>query len=238
MKFIKKLLLSFLICLFLISSLIYLGGKNLYDKKISEIPLSTKIQSIKDNKNFVSIKDLPSDYLNAIVSVEDHRYFNHGPIDPIALLRALISNIRQKEFKEGGSTLTQQTAKNLYFISEENVINRKVAEIILSFELEKNYTKNDILEIYVNTIYFGDGYYGIKEACNGYFHKEPKDMNLYESTMLAGIPNAPSIYAPTKNFKLTKSRQKKVISSMVDYNYLNNEQANQLYLQIDTATFK
>ena len=103
--------------------------------------------------------------------------------------------------------------------------------------MEKAYSKDEILEIYINTIYFGDGYYGIKEACNGYFKKDPKDMTLYEATMLAGIPNAPSVYAPTVNFNLTKSRQKKVVSSMVENGDLYEDEANALYKEIDSATF-
>ena len=105
---------------------------------------------------------------------------------------------------------------------------RKVAEIFVAFDLEKQYSKKQILELYVNTIYFGDGYYGIKEACNGYLTKEPQEMTLYEATMLAGIPNAPSVYAPTQNPDLTKSRQKKVIQSMVKYGYLSEDEANKL----------
>lgn len=236
-KFLRKLLLIVIIILLIIGSVFYINGKKLYDSKLEKISLDDKINSIKADKNFVSLENLPKDYINAVIAVEDHRYYSHGAIDPIALLRATLSNLKQKEFKEGGSTITQQTAKNLYFISEDDVISRKVAEFILSFELEKKYSKDDILEIYINTIYFGDGYYGIKEACNGYLNKEPKDMNLYESTMLAGIPNAPSVYAPTKNFNLTKSRQKKVVSSMLEYNYLSKEEAAALNLTIETSLY-
>ena len=89
--------------------------------------------------------------------------------------------------------------------------------------------KDDILEMYVNTIYFGDGYYGIKQACNGYLDKEPQNMTLYEATMMAGIPNAPSVYAPTVNPDLTKSRQQKVINSMVEYGYLTQEEAEKIH---------
>lgn len=128
---------------------------------------------------------LPKYYKDAIIAVEDHRYYNHGAIDIIALGRATISNLKQKDFKEGGSTLTQQTAKNLYFISEGDVLNRKTAEAIMSFELEKKYSKDEILDLYINTIYFGSGYYGIKQACEGYLKKAPADMTLYDATMLA-----------------------------------------------------
>ena len=95
-----------------------------------------------------------------------------------------------------------------------------------AIEIEKKYSKEEILEIYANTIYFGNGYYGIKEACNGYLKKEPKDMNLAESTMMAGIPNAPSVYAPTANKEYCKSRQRKVLASMVDAGYISKEVAD------------
>ena len=106
------------------------------------------------------------------------------------------------------------------------MVRRKVAEMFTAIALEKQYSKDDILEMYVNIIYFGNGYYGIREASNGYLKKEPKDMNLSEATMMAGIPNAPSVYAPTVNKELCKQRQKKVIASMVENNYISKEEAN------------
>ena len=95
-------------------------------------------------------------------------------------------------------------------------------------DLEKNYSKDGILELYINTIYFGDGYYGIKEACNGYLNIDPSEMTLYDCTMMAGIPNAPSVYSPSVNPDLTKSRQKKVIADMVSYGYLSQEEADKI----------
>ena len=237
MKIFKRIILLILIVLIIIGSVCYINGKKLYDEKLSEISLEKKIESIKLDEDFVPLSALPEYYKNSVIAVEDHRYYKHGAIDVIALCRAVVSNIKQKDFKEGGSTITQQTAKNMYFITADDVVSRKVAEAILSFELERKYSKDDILELYINTIYFGDGYYGIKEACEGYLHKSPKDMTLYDATMLAGIPNAPSVYAPTVNFNLTKSRQKKVVSSMLEYEYINQEQANELYSKIDTATY-
>ena len=142
--------------------------------------------------------------------------------------RAIWVNITNFEFREGGSTITQQVAKNLLFITKEDVATRKIAEMFAAIDLEKNYSKDDILELYINTIYFGDGYYGIKEACHGYLDIEPSEMTLYDCTMMAGIPNAPSVYAPTVNPDLTKSRQKKVISDMVLYGYLSQEQADKI----------
>ena len=171
---------------------------------------------------------MSADYRNAVISVEDHRLYDHGPVDFIAIGRALFTNVKNKELQEGGSTITQQVAKNIFFISEDDALIRKSAEIFAAFDLEKNYSKDKIFELYVNTIYFGDGYYGIKEACNGYLNIEPSQMTLYDCTMMAGIPNAPSVYNPSANPKLTRSRQKKVISDMVEYGYLTQDQANKL----------
>jgi len=174
-------------------------------------------------------EDLPKDYKDAVISVEDRRYYNHGPIDLIGISRALYTNLKNQQFLEGGSTIAQQVAKNLYFISpDENAAHRKVAEVFMASDLEKAYGKDTVLELYVNTIYFGDGYYTVKEASVGYFKKEPSEMSDFEATLLAGIPNAPSIYSPTKNLNLTLERQKQVLNQMVKYDFLTNEEAHKI----------
>lgn len=228
MKIFKRILLVFIIILLLVGSIVFLNGYKLYKSSLDKINLSDKIAEIRSDDTYVSINDVPEDYKNAIIAVEDHRFKDHGAIDIISIGRAIVSNIQAKELNEGGSTITQQVAKNLYFITEDDIISRKIAEALVAIDLEKNYSKDEILEFYINTIYFGEGYYGIREASNGYYKKEPKDLTLLESTMLAGVPNAPSVYAPTINPDLAKSRQRKVISSMVEYNYLSQEEADKL----------
>ena len=228
MKFIKKLIFLLLIAIIIIFSIVALNGKKMYDEKISKISLQDTIAKIESDKNYVKLDDLPDDYKNAIIAVEDHRFKKHGAIDLIAIGRAIWINVTNFELREGGSTITQQVAKNIFFISEDDALTRKSAEIFAAFDLEKNYSKDKILELYVNTIYFGDGYYGIKEACNGYLNIEPSQMTLYDCTMMAGIPNVPSVYNPSANPKLTRSRQKKVISDMVEYGYLTQDQADKL----------
>lgn len=130
-------------------------------------------------------------------------------------------------FVEGGSTITQQLAKNIYF-TQDKKIERKFAEVFMAFEIEKNYSKDEILEFYINTSYFGDNCYTVKEASRHYFNKEPMEMTDYESIMLAGIPNAPSVYAPTQNLELAKQRQKQVLSKMVEYEYITQEEADNI----------
>lgn len=230
MKLIKKIILFIIIAIFLFFGIIWLQGYNLYNSAISQISLSEKVSEIQNDENFVSIFGLPDDLVNATIAVEDHRFREHGAIDIISIGRAISSNLKAKDMVEGGSTITQQVAKNLYFMTEKDNVSRKIAELILSYHLEKNYSKDEIFELYVNTIYYGNGYYGIKEASTGYLNKDPKDLTLDESTMLAGIPNAPSVYAPTVNMDLCKNRQAKVIRSMVKYGYITQEEADGIKL--------
>lgn len=228
MKIVKRVFFILLLILLIVTGVVFLNGYKLYKTSLEHISLQDTIAEIRSKDTYVSIEEVPDYYKNAIIAVEDHRYKEHGPIDVIAIARAFISNIQSKQLNEGGSTITQQVAKNLYFITEDDVVSRKIAEILVAIDLEKNYSKDDILEFYMNTIYFGEGYYGIREASNGYYKKEPKDLTLSEATLLAGVPNAPSVYAPTINPNLAKNRQKKVIRSMVEYGYLSQEEANNI----------
>ncbi len=228
-KWILRILLFLLCAVIIVGGIFVYNGYQMYKSALDAISLSDKVDKIREDDNYLQLEYLPTDYKNAVVSVEDRRYYNHGPIDLIGIARAVYTNIKNHEFLEGGSTITQQVAKNLYFISpDENAALRKVAEIFMAYDLENSYNKDTILELYVNTIYFGDGYYGIQEACNGYLKKDAKDMTLFDSTMMAGIPNAPSVYAPTVNLDLTLSRQRKVISTMVENEYISQEQADKL----------
>ena len=230
MKWFKRIVLVLLIAIVIVGIVVLANGYGLYKDALEEMSLEDKVKEIREDKDFVPLTSLPIEYQQAVIAVEDHRFKEHGAIDLIAIGRAIWVNITNLELREGGSTITQQVAENLYFIEDNNnPIKRKVAEIFMAFKLESEYSKDDILEMYVNTIYFGDGYYGIKEACNGYLDKEPQNMTLYESTMMAGIPNAPSVYAPTVNPDLTRKRQEKVIDSMVEYGYLTQEEADNIH---------
>lgn len=198
-------------------------GYDMYKEAIQETPLKEKVEGIKSKANYLKISELPQIYLDAVISVEDHRFYKHSGIDIIAIGRALINDIKTMDFVEGGSTITQQIAKNEYF-TQEKKITRKIAEVFMTYEIENNYSKDEILELYINTIYFGNGYYNIKDACEGYFGKSPNEMTAGECIMLAGIPNAPSVYNPKENPKLAKERQKQVADKMVKYGYLTVEE--------------
>ena len=181
-------------------------GYNRYKEALEDMSLEEKVASIQAKEGYPRLEELPQIYVNGVVSVEDHRFYRHFGIDPIAIGRALLHDIQARRYVEGGSTITQQLAKNLYF-TQEKELSRKVAEVFMAFQLEQKYSKDEILELYVNSIYFGDGYYTAGDASRGYFGKEPSEMNQYECTLLAGIPNAPGRYAPTKSQELAEKRQ-------------------------------
>lgn len=233
MKILRNVLLIILAIILIVGITLYVSGNNMYQEALAGDTLENVIEDIQSAPDYVEYEDLPQNYINAVIAVEDHRFRKHGAIDLIAIGRAIYVNVSTFSLREGGSTITQQVAKNIFYITETNPVVRKSAEIITAFDLEDKYTKNEILELYVNTIYFGDGYYGIEEACQGYLNKSTSEMSLADSTMMAGIPNAPSVYSPTVNPDLTKSRQEKVISSMVENNYLSDSDANNLVNSLD-----
>ena len=224
MKFFRKLLFMIIILIIIIISLLFLVGQIYYSYQLKQEPLVTRVEEVTKKSDFVSFDDMSVNYRNAVIAVEDHRFYDHGAVDFIALARATFTNIKNKELQEGGSTITQQVAKNIVFNQEQTFL-RKLGEILAAYDIEKNYSKKEIFEIYVNSAYFGNGYYGIGQASKGYYNKEPKDLTLDEATMLAGIPNAPSVYAPTVNPDLAKKRQTHVINSMLEYGYISKEEA-------------
>ena len=226
-KIFRKLLLIIILLIIVVCSILFIIGFSTYSKALKEKPLMERVTNITTSDNFVKYNNLSRYYVNAVIATEDHRYYDHGPVDFIGLFRAIYTNISNGELQEGGSTITQQVAKNV-ILSQEASISRKLAELYGAYELEKNYTKNEILEIYVNTSYFGDGYYGIYQASHGYYNKEPADLTLSEASMLAGIPNAPSVYAPTVNPDLAKKRQKHVLKAMVEYGYISKQEADSI----------
>lgn len=226
-KIILKLIIIVLLCVIAIAT-IFLGvGYSMYSKAIKDESIDDKIAEIKSNVNYTKINDVSEMYKNAVIAVEDHRFYSHCGIDIWAIMRAMARNIKYKELLEGGSTITQQLAKNTYF-TQSKEITRKVAEGFMALSYEKKLEKDEILELYINTSYFGNGYYDIKEASLGYFGKMPNEVNDYEATMLAGVPNAPSVYAPTVNFKLASERQTQVLNKMVEYGYITDEKKNEI----------
>ena len=199
-------------------------GYAVYKEALEEMSLEDKVAFVQGKESYTEYEELPKVYVQAVTAVEDKRFQRHGGVDLIAICRAVINDVRAGSFVEGGSTITQQLAKNLYF-SHNKDLTRKAAEVFMALDLERNYTKDEIFELYVNVIYFGDGYYDVASASEGYFGKEPADMTEYECTLLAGIPNAPSVYAPTRNPDLAAKRQLKVLERMEVCGYLSMEEA-------------
>lgn len=226
-KFVRNIILLILSILVILGGVIGGIGYNSYKNALEEVPLKDKVAEIRSDENFTEIEEIPEIYIKAVISVEDKRFYKHSGIDPISLGRAIVNDIKAMSFVEGGSTITQQLSKNIYF-TQKKEITRKVSEAFMAIKIEKNYEKNEILELYLNTSYYGDGCYTIKEAANHYFDKEPSEMTDYEATLLAGVPNAPSVYAPTKNLDLAHRRQQQVLNKMVECGYLTQDEATKI----------
>lgn len=177
-----------------------------------------------DRKQFVSSKDIPDMMKKAIVATEDRRFYDHGALDLVSVTRALVTNYMAGQTLEGGSTIAQQTVKNI-FLSHDRTLARKIEELALAVRLEKNYTKDEILELYLNTIYFGHGAYGIKDAARTYFGKDVKDLNVSQCAMLAGLPQAPSVYDPITHPEEGLRRMAVVLTLMAQQEYISSEDA-------------
>ena len=182
------------------------------------------VQSKLDKKDYVPLSQIPIIFQQALISVEDNRFYQHSGIDIEAVLRALLVNIQSGELKEGGSTITQQLVKNL-LLSQDRTWSRKALEIPLTLLMENRFSKEEILEMYVNTIYYGSGAYGIGNAAKIYFAKPPQSLTLPEASMIAGLPAAPSVYSPLVDLNIALQRQKIVLASMVRYGYIGPQQA-------------
>ena len=220
----KKLFLNiikFIMVFLIIISTMFIGvGCGVYKSIIDETSIESKIEEVKENSNYTELDNIDKTFLDAIVAIEDHRFYKHGAMDLVSIARALITNLENGQILEGGSTITQQVAKNI-FLTNEQSFDRKIKEICIAQKLENKYTKEEILELYVNVIYFGDGYIGIKEACNGYFNKEPNELSDNEATLLAGLPQAPSLYALNNNYDKALERQEQVIDALNKLNMAN-----------------
>src|SRR5690606_19439251 len=159
----------------------------------------------------------------AVIAIEDRRFYSHFGVDPIGLGRAVISNIVDRRVSQGGSTLTQQLAKNL-FLKPERTIERKVQEVLMAFWLERSFTKDQILEMYLNRVYFGSGSYGVEAASRRYFGKSARDVSLSEAALLAGLLKAPSRLSPARDPKAAENRARIVLAAMRDQGMIGDSQ--------------
>lgn len=210
-----------LLCLGLI---VACKGYCLYRQALNSCSIAEKIEEVHRTPGFTPLEKLPAFYIQAVLVVEDQRFYSHPGFDLIAMARAVWNDLLAGDFVQGGSTITQQLAKNLWFTQEKRLV-RKAAELFMALELENVCTKREILELYVNSIYFGSGYTGIGQAAKGYYGVSPEGLDMAGCAMLAGIPNAPSAYSLNKNPALAGQRQQQVLRQMVRRHYLTEQQA-------------
>jgi len=238
MKFFKKVIKYNIILLIIMIIGIISIYTIAYFSPVLDIKSSGKYYIYDDNNNiiyqgsttnkWVDLKDISPNMINAIVSIEDKNFYNHKGFDLLRIFKTLLINIKSGEIKGGASTISQQYVKNLY-LDFDKTINRKIEEAWLTLKLEMHFSKDEILEGYLNTINFGQGNYGIENAANYYFNKSAKDLTLQESTILAGIPKSPNNYNPVSDYDKSIERAKIVAKSLVNNNYINENTYNDLF---------
>ena len=238
MKCLKKFVWKMIKFCFLFL-ILFLIGATVYVKFSPKVQINTANNMIlydasdtvffkgNESKEWVNLEDISEDLINATIYTEDKNYYKHLGFDYLRIVKSLYVNIKSGATKQGASTITQQLAKNLY-LTFDKTWERKLKEAWLTIELESQYEKDDILEAYLNTINYG-GIYGIENASNYYFHKNSKDLNLAEASILAGIPKSPSNYSPITNEENAKRRQMTILSAMVSQNFITEDEKNDAY---------
>src|SRR5881397_3086945 len=168
-----------------------------------------------ERRILVPLAQIPQSLRDAILATEDRRFYSHWGVDPIGVARAVVQNYRRGRIVEGGSTITQQLTKVL-FLTPDKSLERKLREAVLAMELERRYSKDRILEMYLNQVYFGSGSYGVEAAARTYFGKSVSELNVRESALLAGLPRAPTNYSPFDHANAAKRRRELVLRRMVE----------------------
>lgn len=214
MKIIKKLILWCFLLLIMAGGVVTFFGSRQYKDAVGEISIADKVAEIQTSSTYVPYEKISPSLLQATVAIEDHRFYTHHGIDYIATARALLTNIFQQEIVGGGSTITQQLAKNMYFGYHTSLI-RKISELFVAHDLESQYTKEEILTLYVNIINYGDNHMGIKEASEGYFHTTADNLTLEQASLLAGLPQSPANYQLSNHYEQALLRQQQVLKAMV-----------------------
>lgn len=184
----------------------------------------------RERREPLTLSEVPLKVRQAFLAAEDANFYSHPGIDPISILRAFVKNLQAGEVRQGGSTITQQVVKNL-LLSEERKFTRKIKEAILSYQIEQRLSKDEILQIYLNQIFFGNTAYGLKAAARYYFHKDLQQINVAEAALLAGLPKAPTRYSPLLHFKRAKKRQKYVLDQMAKASFITVAEADQAFEQ-------
>ena len=225
MRSVKRLFGIAFLCLLTVAVTLFSQGYVRYEREVRALPMEEAVGAYANDPDYVSFEKIDSDFVNAVIAVEDKRFFTRSGYDLIALCRALYHNFLAGDMIEGGSTITEQIAKNLYMDGYVNGMEEKTAEIIIMLELEKAFSKEDLFALYANMNYYGDGYWGIRDAAEGYFGADPSDLTLAQAAILAGLPNAPSIYQLSTGFDKARSRQEWVLLTMVRNGFITEEEA-------------
>ena len=182
-----------------------------------------------EKREIIAFKDIPKNLINALIAIEDNNFYSHSGIDIWGMMRALAVDVFSGSFKQGGSTITQQLAKRMFTTSQKTVT-RKIKELWYAVQIEKKYSKNEILELYFNDIYFGHGAYGVEAAAQIYFQKRAKNLTLGECAMLAALPSAPNYFSPIAFPNRARIRQRLVLLKMVQLGYISRKDADETYL--------
>lgn len=190
----------------------------------------------RENRTWTKLDDVSEHLKDAILAIEDSRFYEHRGVDPKGVLRAIVSKAAGSGGKQGASTITMQLARAL-FLSPKQTYDRKLKEVLVAVEIEKNFTKREILELYLNQIYLGSGAYGVHSASDLYFGKKPKDLNAAEAALIAGLPQAPTEYSPLENESAAKERQKLVLKRMRDINKLTEADYKKALKEVDAQRF-
>lgn len=221
-KMVKRVLLGLALAAGLLCAVVGVRGYQMYRSALQEKSIEEAVAELRAQPGYTSADELPQVYLDAVVAIEDHRFYTHCGIDIISICRAAWNDLRTMSLEEGGSTITQQVAKNL-FLTQEKEFTRKVAEVFLAFDLEAIYTKREILELYVNSSYFGLGCTGIGQAAPAMLGIAPADMTLGEAALMAGMPNEPSLYSSDR--RAAEARRDVVLMQMEKYGFMLKDAA-------------
>ena len=221
-KMVKRVLLGLALAAGLLCAVVGVRGYQMYRSALQEKSIEEAVAGLRAQPGSTSADELPQVYLDAVVAIEDHRFYTHCGIDIISICRAAWNDLRTMSLEEGGSTITQQVAKNL-FLTQEKEFTRKVAEVFLAFDLEETYTKREILELYVNSSYFGLGCTGIGQAAPAMLGVAPDDMTLGQAALMAGMPNEPSLYSSDR--RAAEARRDVVLMQMEKYGLMPKDAA-------------
>lgn len=237
LKFVLIVLLALVGLVVLVAGFFAIRGAVMWNDAKEKLPIAQAVEQFRADEDYIKCGDLPQFYIDAVISVEDRRFFKHNGISVKSIVRAALFDLLAGSFEQGGSTITQQLAKNVWF-DQEKRMERKFAEVFAAFSLEKELTKPEIFELYVNTIYFGSGYYGIGEAARGYFGKAPSELSDYECALLAGLPNAPSAYSLDDAPELAHQRMEIVLQAMRDNGKLTEAEAEEVLAQSESVAYE